>query len=75
MKKINKLSLAFIIVCILAILIVPNSMGNYELMVLNIGLIYAVASFGLSIIQGMGGHLSFSGFAFIGVGANKEGNI
>mgnify|MGYP005778796495 CR=1 FL=1 len=75
MKKINKLSLAFIIVCILAILIVPNSMGNYELMVLNIGLIYAVASFGLSIILGMGGQLSFAGLPFMGVGAYTVGNL
>ena len=50
-------------------------MGNYELMVLNIGLIYAVASFGLSIILGMGGQLSFAGLPFMGVGAYTVGNL
>jgi branched-chain amino acid transport system permease protein len=75
MKKINKLPIAFIIVCILAILIVPKSMSDYEIMVLNIGLIYAIASFGLSIILGMGGQLSFAGLSFMGVGAYVTGNL
>lgn len=75
MKKLNKLSIAFVIVCIIAILTIPNSLGNYELMVVNVGLIYAIASFGLSIILGMGGQLSFAGLSFMGVGAYVTGNL
>ena len=35
---------------------------------INIGLIYAIASFGLSIMLGMGGQVSFAGLTFMGVG-------
>lgn len=75
MKKINKLSIAFVVICVIAILTIPGSLGNYEIMILNVGLIYAIASFGLSIILGMGGQLSFAGLSFMGIGAYIGGNL
>ncbi len=68
MRKIFKPSVVLVLVCVLAMLIVPGSINNYMLGVVNIGLIYAIASFGLSIMLGMGGQVSFAGLTFMGVG-------
>lgn len=75
MRKFLKPSYILILVCILAMLVVPGSFNNYSLMVINVGLIYAIASFGLSIMLGMGGQVSFAGLSFMGVGCYFVGNM
>lgn len=62
------ISLAFI-------LIVPNVFKGYSLMVVNLSLIYTIITFGISIMLGMGGQLSFAGLAFMGYGAYFVANI
>lgn len=73
-KKIFSPSFMLIALCIISILVVPNNLGGYSLMVVNTALIYAIVSFGLSIMLGMGGQLSFAGLPFMGVGAYVIGN-
>lgn len=79
MKKMNlkiKVSTLLIILGILAfVLIIPNVTKGYSMMVVNLGLIYAIAALGVSVMLGMGGQLAFSAVAFMGVGAYMTGNL
>jgi branched-chain amino acid transport system permease protein len=79
MKKMNlkiKVSTLLIILGILAfVLVIPNVTKGYSIMVVNLGLIYAIAALGVSVMLGMGGQLAFSAVAFMGVGAYLTGNL
>lgn len=76
MKKKMKVSqLIIYAICILFVIIVPNAFQGYSLMVVNLSLIYAIITFGISIMLGMGGQLSFAGLAFMGGGAYFVANL
>lgn len=76
MKKKMKVSkLVIYALCILFVIIVPNAFQGYSLMVVNLSLIYAIITFGISIMLGMGGQLSFAGLAFMGGGAYFVANL
>ncbi len=60
---------------LLFILIVPGFTNDYSMQVLNVSLIMAILSFGLSILLGMGGMLTFAGTAFMGLGAYIVANL
>ena len=62
------LSLAFVIA-------IPIMFQGYSLMVVNISMIYAIITLGISIMLGMGGQLSFAGLAFMGYGAYFVANM
>jgi len=49
--------------------------GGYIIMVINLALIYSIVAYGISIMLGMGGHLLFSGIAFMGGGAFFIANL
>jgi branched-chain amino acid transport system permease protein len=76
---IKKKRIGQIIACaafaVLAYLIVPKVSGDYILTVTNGALIYFVACLGVSIILGMGGLVSFSSVAFMGIGAYASTNF
>ncbi|WRS28879.1 branched-chain amino acid ABC transporter permease [Oscillospiraceae bacterium MB08-C2-2] len=55
--------------------VVPAVNEGYSMMVLNLGLIYAIATYGLSVMLGLGGQLSFAAVAFMGVGAYLTANL
>ncbi len=57
------------------ILVAPMVTNDYSMQVLNLSLIMAITSFGLSIMLGMGGMLSFANTAFMGVGAYMVANL
>ena len=66
---------AKIIIALLFVLLVPQFTNDYSMQVLNVSLIMAILSFGLSILLGMGGLLSFAGTAFMGLGAYIVANL
>ncbi len=55
--------------------IAPLSNEGYSMMVLNLSLIYAIAAYGLSVMLGMGGQLTFAAVAFMGLGAYTTANL
>ena len=76
MKIKKNLSKLFIpLSCILFIVIVPMLFEGYSLMVINLSLIYAIITLGISVMLGMGGQLSFAGLAFMGFGAYFVANF
>jgi branched-chain amino acid transport system permease protein len=71
-----KVSTLLIILGVLAfVFIIPYVTKGYSIMVINLGLIYAIAALGVSVMLGMGGQLAFSAVAFMGVGAYLTGNL
>ena len=66
--------LSILIFCAL-IFILPFYVDAYFQRVLNTALIFAIVSYGLSIMLGMGGMLSFSGLTFMGLGAYFVANM
>lgn len=62
-------------ILLLFVLIVPNFTNDYSMQVLNVSLIMAILAFGLSILLGMGGMLTFAGSAFMGLGAYLVANL
>ncbi len=77
MNALRKIRPAYVLIAVsaVAMLTVPRALSNYSLMVVNVGLIYSIASFGLSIMLGMGGQVSFAGLTFMGVGCYFVGNM
>ncbi|MEM1485378.1 branched-chain amino acid ABC transporter permease [Oscillospiraceae bacterium PP1C4] len=55
--------------------VVPMVNEGYSMMVLNLALIYSIATYGLSVMLGLGGQLSFAAVAFMGVGAYFTANL
>lgn len=68
-------SLAKLAAALLFILVVPGFTNDYSMQVLNVSLIMAILAFGLSILLGMGGMLTFAGTAFMGFGAYVTANL
>lgn len=60
---------------VLFVIIVPRVNTGYSMMVVNLALIYAVSTYGVSIMLGLGGQLSFAATAFMGVGAYFAANL
>lgn len=60
---------------ILFVFITPQLLEGYTMMVVNLALIYSIIAYGISVMLGMGGHLLFSGVAFMGGGAFFVANL
>ncbi len=77
MKKINiKFSTCLIfLLAAIFVLVIPRVNQGYSMMVLNLGLIYSIAVYGVSVMLGLGGQLSFAAVAFMGVGAYFTANV
>ena len=54
---------------------VPLLFSGYSLMLVNNSLIYALIVFGIALMLGMGGQLSFAGLAFMGLGSYFVANV
>ena len=50
------------------VLICPTFLNRYSLGVVNTALIYGMAGWGISVLLGMGGQLSFASISFMGIG-------
>lgn len=77
-KRKNGIKLSTILLLIAGVLfcvITPRVNQGYSMMVMNVALIYAIASYGLSVMLGMGGQLSFATVSFMGVGAYITANL
>ena len=68
---------SFLIFIALAIFValVPAVNQGYSMMILNLGLIYSIATYGLSVMLGLGGQLSFAAVSFMGLGAYFTANL
>lgn len=74
----RKISLGTLVVFALVaafVLIVPSVTSGYSMMIVNLSLIYAIATYGLSVMLGMGGMLSFAAVSFMGGGAYWVANL
>lgn len=68
-------SLLLLIAVILFVVIVPRETTGYSMMIVNLALIYAISTYGVSVMLGLGGQLSFAATAFMGVGAYFAANL
>lgn len=78
MKKIKlpKISAGLILLgAALFVLIIPRVTTGYSMMIVNLALIYSIATYGVSVMLGLGGQLSFAAVAFMGVGAYLTANL
>lgn len=71
MKKVSVL----IVATVLALIFVPMLCTNYMIRVINYALFGAILAYGISILLGMGGQLSFASIAFMGIGAFVIANL
>lgn len=60
---------------ILFIVIIPRTTTGYSMMIVNLALIYSISTYGVSVMLGLGGQLSFAATAFMGVGAYFAANL
>ena len=74
-KKIKISTLLILGISLAFAIFIPVMFQGYSLMVVNLSLIYAIITFGISIMLGMGGQLSFAGLAFMGCGAYFVANV
>ncbi len=77
MKKnsLNKKTIIMTVLVILFVLIIPQVTNSYSMTVMNMALIYFIASLGISVMLGMGGQISFATCAFMGFGAFVTSNL
>lgn len=77
MKKIKFKPSSFLIFIAAAIFVavIPSVNQGYSMMILNLGLIYSIATYGLSVMLGLGGQLSFAAVSFMGLGAYFTANL
>ncbi len=68
-------ALIIFIASILFVIIIPSVSEDYNMMIVNLSLIYTIATFGISVLLGLGGQLSFGAVAFMGVGAYIVANL
>jgi len=59
----------FIICVAIFIMVIPANTTAYSITVMNAAIMYYIAALGLSLMQGMGGLMSFAVVSFMGVGA------
>jgi len=57
------------------VIVVPLTNEGYSMMVVNLALIYSIATYGISVMLGMGGQLTFAAVAFMGSGAYLIANL
>lgn len=74
MKRLRK-PLALLLVAALALVLVLGLCSNYMIRVVNYGLFGAILAYGISVLLGMGGQLSFASVAFMGLGAFTVANL
>lgn len=68
-------TIILLVACALFIVFIPLRYSGYNLMLYNTALIYAIVVFGLSLMLGMGGQLTFAGLAFMGAGTFYVANL
>ncbi len=73
--KIKPSTLMIFLATAVFVIVAPNLNQDYSQMILNLALIYCIATYGISIMLGMGGQLAFSAVAFMGVGAYFTANM
>jgi ABC-type branched-chain amino acid transport system, permease component len=73
--KISPFSIVLFAAAILFAIFAPRLGDDYSLMVLNVSLIYSIAVYGISIMLGMGGQMSFAAVSFMAVGAYFTANM
>jgi branched-chain amino acid transport system permease protein len=74
-KTFLKKALMWTLVIVLAFVAMLTLSGGYSIMVLNVALIYCIAIYGISVMLGMGGQLSYASVAFMGLGAYCTANL
>jgi len=78
--RINKLNIkisniVILIAAVSFVLVAPRITAGYFMMVVNMGLIFAIAAFGVCVMLGIGGQLSFATVSFMGFGAYFVANL
>lgn len=69
-----KIFLGIALVCAF-VLIVPRVLQGYSMNVMNVALLFSITAFGISVMMGMGGQLSFASVSFMGGGAYFIANV
>ena len=75
-KKHNYLKVCLLLAAVaVCTLVIGNTANKYYITVLNAALIFTIAAFGLSLMMGMGGMMSFATVSFMGIGAYGSANF
>lgn len=72
MKNIFLKNLKFVVLIVFIVafaIVIPLTSSGYQMMVVDVALLYFVAALGLSLLQGMGGMMSLAQVSFMGIGA------
>ena len=75
MKRLCKLKVLLPVALLIMLLLAPQALSKYSVGVLNVGLIFGIAAWSISIMLGMGGQLVFSTISFMGIGAYTVANL
>lgn len=78
MKNMKKsfTKIILLVIAILAVYItIPRVLDDYFLSVFNFGLLAALMTYGVAVMLGMGGQLSFAAVSFMGIGAYVVANL
>lgn len=73
--RINWEMVIAVLLVVAFIVVTPRMLSGYTMNIVNLALIFAIASFGISVMMGMGGQLSFATVSFMGCGAYFIANV
>ncbi len=68
-KRIYIKYILLIVAITVFILVIPRTLGVYAMMVMDTAILYFIAALGITLMLGMGGHLSFATASLMGFGA------
>lgn len=74
-RKIRPGYIAIVIMLTLFVTIVPRVLSGYPMNIVNIALMFAIVAYGISVMLGMGGQLTFAAVSFMGGGAYFIANM
>jgi len=74
-RKLRIESIVLFVITALFIIIVPRVLKGYSMNVVNVALLFAIVAYGISIMLGMGGQLTFAQVSFMGGGAYFVANL
>lgn len=74
-RRVRPQNIVLFIIIALFIIIIPRVLSGYSMNIMNVALLFSIVAYGLSVMLGMGGQLSFASVSFMGGGAYLIANL
>ena len=74
-RKIRPEAITLVIALVLFIIIISSALSGYSMSIVNVALMFAIVAYGISVMLGMGGQLTFAAVSFMGGGAYFIANV